>query len=211
MKNEMNLAKEVMNAVINKVPSVCGYVQINKYTSKFDEVTSRKIVVGKFANAKEKSIAILNDFDVTNIDTEKMNSAIERAFKGRVVIDLNLDAVTLERIKAYMIDKLVNPNVNSSKGQTNAYTNITNGVKSHKEKNDIRIWGKEVEGTKEIHVHGVYPKNKNGKDKKSGHDVVMRDVITHYLDLPHSKYRNFIIDAEQLVKTNGNVIEFLEE
>ena len=209
MKNEMNLASQVIELLKGKVPSICGYVSVKDYTNAYGEVSSRKINVGTFANAKERSVEILKAFDVTNIDSDKMNEAIERAFLGRQRKELPLDSVTLERIKSQLIEKIVNPYAKSSKGQKDAYTYFSNGIKVHNEKGSVYVWGKEVKDSKVVSVKGDYPMNKNGKLTNSGIDVILRDVVTYYLDLPHSKFRSFSFDGKQVLDTKGNVLQFV--
>jgi len=115
---------------------------------------------------------------------------------------------TLAEIRDEMIDTIIKnrdyeTRSASSQAQIDAYEYITNGVKVHKETEQIVIFAKSH--SKQILVEGVY------KDSDKEIETLQKEAISKYCryelgqELPNEKFRKFNIDFDQLkrVKVNG--------
>jgi len=177
-----NEAKRVIEILTNKLPKVVGFVSVRNYENKAGEIANHKFNVGaKLSNAKAKDIKTLNDLDVTTL-----NSIV------------TVDSITLEKARLELIKALITPNKTRSDAQINAYTIISNGVKVHNTTGDVYVFGKKV--AKDVLKKGEY------KVVKSRPLTIAKNELRK--DMESAKYRQFIIKADKIKETDGNVIEF---
>tara|TARA_R110000822_G_scaffold185911_1_gene325018 strand:+ start:3689 stop:4219 length:531 start_codon:yes stop_codon:yes gene_type:complete len=128
-----NIVKKVKNS-----PTGVTFVSVKEYENKANEISNYLINVGvSLVNAKNKDIEYLENLDVSTLQTT-------------ICKDL-LNEARLALIKA-----LKKPNENRSKGQKNAYTTISKGIRLHNETNRLHVYGFFVK--KDVIVKGVYKK-----------------------------------------------------
>lgn len=86
-----------------------------------------------------------------------------------------------------------------SQAQTEAYINLSNAIKIHKETGNIHIFGMAM--SKNVIVAGTY-KQVNSSDK-----TIAKKEITKSLELRGGKFRTFILGNVNEVKMNGETLE----
>ena len=221
MRNQVEVLEvsKVANNVIEllnaNMPKVAGFMGIQEYTNRYNEVSKRTINLLTFQKAKDKDINDLENLSVVDMvqDVEAFNKAIKKALIGKVQINLDLSVVNLERIKAILVDELKNPNQKKRKAQIDAYTVVGNGLKVHNEQGSVHLFASEVPNSKEILVKGEYPTTPSGELKltKSSELTNLKNTLKQYLNFRTLRYRSFKIDAETIIKTNGKVLTFSDE
>jgi hypothetical protein len=171
-----------------------SFIAINKYFAKTTgEVANHVVNVNiSVQNAKETDFNRLkncNDNDVqaiskaSGIDAETVKLALSEML---VSAEKNLSANIEDR-------------TNQSKGQTDAYINLTPAIRLHKETLEIHVFGQSI--SKVVLVKGEY------KTVNSSAKTLAKQAITKHLDLRAGKFRDFICGRIDTVKVNGETIE----
>ena len=185
---------------ITKTNNINGVslVSLRTYNSSTSgEVSNVRFNIGAnlYVNAKAKDLKAMQNTNANNL-FESFDSLIpfdifEKAFNELYNSFVNTGDKNL--------DGTIKVASNYSKGQTNAYTTINNGVKVHNEKNRLYFHGLVV--SKEVLVKGTYPTvNKQRK-------TICKDFIKSQMNFKTDKFRNYIVegaDVLNLAKSSFN-------
>ena len=167
-----------------------GFVAINGYKNRLNEVSSRRINVGySYEKAKAEDLATLN------AGIEFIPSQSGRY--SRADWDLAL---------AELKESLVNPSKTRSDAQTNAYISLTdNGViKFCEATKHIYIHGLQLEGSKKI-VEGT---QSNKPDTRKPKTVAKDTIKAEYLKT--GRIRNFTVYRLGEIKLKGDTLELVD-
>jgi len=169
----------VKGAIAKSITGV-SFASIKNYTSKSSgEIANHLFNLGvDLSTAKQKDIKMLQELDLTTFATKT-------------------DLPTLEIARTELLNSLINPSVARSKGQTNAYENITNGIRVHKESGAVHIYGMFV--SKEVIKKGEY-KSVNSKPKTIAKKELQKLMKS-------TKFRTFIVNNIETLNLNKESLE----
>lgn len=159
----------------------CSYVGVRGYVGASGECSNHLVNIGMtYEKAKIKDIEVLK---ASKFEDEVLESARVKILESMVK---NSSDATRS---------------NQSKGQIDAYTYITNGVKMHNETYDLYIFA--YEKSKEVLSPATNPK------KKSSNPMVIAEYqVKKLLKLQTAKFRTFKFSLLNDVKVKGNVLSF---
>jgi hypothetical protein len=187
MKNGKKLFSEFANF------SGAKFISLH-YTSKTNEVAVHTINTNiTVMNAKQKDFETLKNCDIDAIANLFLQKDIP------VEVTKQAHAEMLESAEKNLSSNIEERTI-SSQAQTDAYENICNGIRLHKETGHLHIFGQAIQ--KKVLVSGE-PK----KPVKSAPKTIAKKMITKHLDLRASKYRTFILPEVKQAKVNGETIE----
>ena len=164
---------ENLNRAISKSPTGVSMVSIKGYTNTYGEVSNNIVNIGaSLDNAKVKDI---------------------QSLKGKIgTTDIE------EQARLELIKSLETPHANRSRGQIEAYTIITKGLKVHNETGEIYVFGLRMK--KEVIEEGTYP-SVNSRALTIAKNVLRKD-------LKSSKFTQFKISEMGEIKIAGEEISF---
>ena len=182
--------------LLNKFQKFNGvtFISLNNYESKTSkEVANHTINIGlSVMNAKLNDLAKLKEM------TESQLLSLSES-KG-IAFDIFKTALS-ELISSF--EKNTSPDMddrtNQSKGQTDAYIQITNAIKMHKESMAIHIFGQAI--SKKVIIAGEY------KTVKSNDKTLAKNAIKKELNLSSDKFRTFIVENINDIKMQGETLE----
>lgn len=120
-----------------------------------------------------------------------------------------LATVCTEMVQAFLDNQNEETRSNQSKAQSDAYEAITKGVKRNKESGKLHVWA--MAHSKEVLIEGEYADSKMQIEtaQKNAIERYCKDILN--LQLPVTKYRNFVIEPNQLseVKVTGDSVQFI--
>ena len=190
-----NAIAKIVKMIIAMFANLNGssFVGIKGYTSSTTGEVANHVVNANFSygNAVEKDLKALNG--ATNEDvmaiSEKFGFAPE------------LIKTAIIKLRDAFV-KNQNPETASAQSvaQSDAYVNITNSIKLHIESGKIHIYALAV--SKEVLVEGEY------KSVNSRELTLCQNAVKKYFNFSTAKYRNFIVDPEQLSGVNINGEKF---
>ena len=168
-----------------------NFVGIRGYENSKGEVANHVVIADfNYGNAVEKDLAKLQgatEADIQNIAKEGFSA------------DLVKQAI--QKLADSFI-KNSNPETasNQSIAQKDTYTKVTNSIKIHNETGQIYIYA--LGHSKVVVQKGEY------KEKNSRELTLAQNAVKKYFDLTTAKYRNFIVDENQLesVRITGDTI-----
>ena len=168
-----------------------NFVGIRGYENSKGEVANHVVIADfNYGNAVEKDLAKLQgatEADVQNIAKEGFSA------------DLVKQAI--QKLADSFI-KNSNPETasNQSIAQKDTYTKVTNSIKIHNETGQVYIYA--LGHSKVVVQKGEY------KEKNSRELTLAQNAVKKYFDLTTAKYRNFIVDENQLesVRITGDTI-----
>lgn len=162
---------EDMKAKIANSPTGVSFLAVNYYTNKHGETSNYVINIGlDYEREKAKDIKYL-----TNLDLLKGN------YKSSLV--------DLEIARTELINSLIKPSENHSKGQTEAYQHICKNVKYHVTLDKIYAYGAII--SKNILVRGSYPVT-NSRPLTIAKNELKKGMKT-------AKMRTFILDTCEVI------------
>lgn len=157
------------------------FISVRNYRNEQNELSNYVINIGaSYENAKLA-------------DTEKLKVADN--FKD---IDFGKVAAFSEEARIALLEAILNPSSNHSKGQIEAYETICPNVRMHLETGRLFIYGFRI--SKEVLEKGTY------KPVNSRPLTIAKDLIRETLKA--TKFRNFCIDKITEVRMKGNTLEF---
>ena len=168
-----------------------NFVGIRGYENSKGEIANHVVIADfNYGNAVEKDLAKLQgatEADIQNIAKEGFSA------------DLVKQAI--QKLADSFI-KNSNPETasNQSIAQKDTYTKVTNSIKIHNETGQIYIYA--LGHSKVVVQKGEY------KEKNSRELTLAQNAVKKYFDLTTAKYRNFIVDENQLesVRITGDTI-----
>ena len=168
-----------------------NFVGIRGYENSKGEIANHVVIADfNYGNAVEKDLAKLQgatEADVQNIAKEGFSA------------DLVKQAI--QKLADSFI-KNSNPETasNQSIAQKDTYTKVTNSIKIHNETGQVYIYA--LGHSKVVVQKGEY------KEKNSRELTLAQNAVKKYFDLTTAKYRNFIVDENQLesVRITGDTI-----
>jgi len=120
-----------------------------------------------------------------------------------------LATVCAEMIQTFLDNQNEETRSAQSKAQSEAYERITKGVKRNIKTQKLHIWA--MSHSKEVLIEGEYPESNPQIEtaQKNAIERYCRDILNK--QLPTTKYRNFVIEPNQLseVKVTGDTVEFI--
>ena len=162
-----------INRAIAKSPTGVTMVSIREYQNSNGEISNNIVNIGaSLENAKAKDIQFLK--------SKSVSTEIE-------------EIARLELIKSFE-----SPNPNRSKGQIDAYTIITKGIKVHNVTGEIYVFGLRMK--KEIVQPGTYP-IVNSKELTIAKNALRKE-------LKSSKFTQFKISEISEIRIAGEEISF---
>jgi hypothetical protein len=168
-----------LKKAINNSPNGISFVSINNYTNSANEVSNNLLNIGiKYSNQKAKDIEFLK-----NLNIYEMN--------------FNSSLIDIEKARIQLIESFIKPSENHSKGQIEAYTHITEGLKVHNETGLLYIFGYRL--TKTVISEGEY------KEVKSSSLTIAKNELRKLLKT--SKYKQFQIEVGNTLKANKETLE----
>ena len=169
------------------------FIGIQGYCNSHGEVADITLNVNaSIENAKQKDLIALKAFKATdlfnlskekNIDLETMHTALNELIASA---EKNLSADLNER-------------TNQSKAQTDAYVQLTSGLKLHKESLDITVFG--FQNQKKVLVEGEYP-TVNSRPK-----TLAKKAIKKACDLRMEKYRSYKLGKADAINITGSTLQ----
>lgn len=187
----MKNTKTLIDTVGNKGTE---FVSLNNYVAKgTGEIANHTINTGiTVINAKKKDFNLLQN--CTNADLVKMNKV------------KNYGIETYRKAYFEMLasaEKNLNPDITKrtkqSQATTKAYIQLTPAIKFCKESGELHIFGQAI--AKTVVQKGEY------KPVNSGDKTLAKNMITKTLNLRAGKYRTFILNNVENVKSKGETIE----
>jgi len=178
----MNKAVTTLSKLFGNLNQIKGvsFVSI-EYTNQDNEIQKSLINVGvSYAKAKEKDIDYLRGLDVSKIN------------------DNRVDSTLLEQAKNELLNALIKPNENRSKGQADAYTHLTNGMKIHNETNALYVYGYVVKKT--VLVEGT-KKADTRKPLTLAKDIIRKGMKS-------TQYRNYDLSNFGKITLKGDTLMF---
>ena len=168
-----------------------NFVGIRGYENSKGEIANHVVIADfNYGNAVEKDLAKLQgatEADIQNIAKEGFSA------------DLVKQAI--QKLADSFI-KNSNPETasNQSIAQKDTYTKVTNSIKIHNETGQVYIYA--LGHSKVVVQKGEY------KEKNSRELTLAQNAVKKYFDLTTAKYRNFIVDENQLesVRITGDTI-----
>lgn len=156
------------------------FVGLRNYTNSNGEVSNQTFLVGlSYSIAKEKDLLTVINFDIINL-------------KDKFDLDL------LKVAKEELIKSLSYPNQNASSAQIDTYNQVSEGLKSHKDTNELYVYGFLV--NKKVLIPGIY------KEVKSKPLTIIKNYLTSYLNLKTAKFRLFKVGHMDTIKINGELL-----
>jgi len=120
-----------------------------------------------------------------------------------------LATVCAEMVQAFLDNQNEETRSAMSVAQSEAYERITKGVKRNIKSQKLHIWA--MAHSKEVLIEGNYPESNPQIEtaQKSAIERYCRDILN--TQLPTTKYRNFVIEPDQLseVKVTGDTVTFI--
>lgn len=181
MKTRNNLVQKVLSSIvtINKM----AFVGLT-YTNKANEKSSYTVGLGfNYANAVQKDLNKLIESDVKEL-AKSINFSAE------------LVKQAVDKLSAAFI-KNQNKETQSAQSiaQQDAYINVCTGVKIHKETENVHLYAMSINKT--IIEKGEY------KETNKRELTKCQDAIKKALNFSTTKFRNFIVTANQFHKINA--------
>jgi hypothetical protein len=142
-----------------------SFVGIRDYESSKEEISNQTILVGAdYSKAKSLDIETARNFDINSYESPYSETVRAEA-------------------KVKILESLTNPRTANSEGQKEAYEHVGKGLKIHKEKGELYVYGFLV--AKTVIKPGVY-KATNSKEL-----TLAKKEMIKKMDLRTSKYRQF--------------------
>jgi len=172
---------QMLLALISKLNKIGGCTFVNvTYTNKEGEIQNTTFNVGvSYDNAKKKDIEYLKDLDVTKLKSSQGKQLLEEARQA-------------------LLGALISPNKARSQGQKDAYKHLTNGLKIHKETNQLYVYGMKVKKT--VLVEGDYK-----ADTRRPLTIAKDDIRK---GMKSTQYRNYELTSMAKVTLKGDTLIF---
>ena len=178
IKNLFNLFKSISGATITGIK---GYI-----SSTSGEIANHKVIIGySYGKAIEHDLNALK-----NATPEDVQIIADKGFKPELV--------------RFAVDKLISgfeknqseeTKTAGSNAQSDAYIQITNGLRLHIETGKIYLYGATIGKT--VIVPGTY------KDVNSRELTLCQNAVKKHFDFKTVKFRQYILDPQQLDGVNA--------
>jgi len=162
------------------------FVSVKNYENSKGEVANHVVNLNvNYENAKAKDIEYLKDLDVSTLD------------------DKGLGKDLMEKARVALLGAAISPNKARSKGQTEAYRTICNGVsvyigQDETKQGEIKIFAMAV--SKKVLVEGVYP-TVNSRPLTIAKNIIKKE-------LKATKFRRLTLGNVGTVKVQGEELNF---
>jgi len=162
------------------------FVSVKNYENSKGEVANHVVNLNvNYENAKAKDIEYLKDLDVSTLD------------------DKGLGKDLMEKARVALLGAAISPNKARSKGQTEAYRTICNGVSAYigqdeTKQGEIKLFAMAV--SKKVIVQGIYPKV-NSRPLTIAKNIIKKE-------LKATKFRRLTLSNVGTVKVQGEELNF---
>ena len=180
--------KQTIKGIIGTFENLNGasFVGIKGYTSKSTGEVSNHVVNANFSygNAVEK-------------DLKKLQGATEKDIKAISEKGFSIELVNTAIAKltqSFIKNQSKETASNQSKAQSDSYVKITNSIRLHLETGKISIYALSV--SKDVIVKGEY------KTVNSRELTKCQNAVKKHFNFTTAKFRNFLVNDEQLTGVN---------
>lgn len=169
----------VRKAILNS-PTRVSFLSLKNYKNSQGEVSNNLINIGiNYGKSKLQDIETLRNLDVTTLK------------------DVKSKVIDLEKAKVELITAFEKPDANRSKGQTDAYTIISDGIKVHNETGVLYLYGYRV--SKNVIVEGEY------KAVNSSALTIAKNELRKLLKT--GKFKQYSLEVGNELTAKGETIE----
>jgi len=215
----------MLSEIVDELKKVTGVtiIGISQYANSTDgEISNKQILVGaSYVNAQTRDLATLlklspscayidstDWFSVTEAkNTQKMWELASRARNLEIPNFRNFLTIDLQDERVFyagwlnVINSIINPNVNRSVGQSNAYQKLTTGMYRHTEYLD-RYYVRGFELSSQILAEAINPRRDSTNEM-----ILVQNAIKYKLNLMMTKYRNLHLrESDTRIRIRGNEI-----
>jgi hypothetical protein len=194
MKTSKEIAK-IVKMIISTFKEINGvkFAGIKEYTNNSGETANHVINVGfNYGNAVDKDLTALKS--LTSEQIEEIAHNVSITIGANVCEENDVYSVIDEMIASFEKNKNSETASNASKGQSEAYEQITPGIKLHIESGEIHIYALGV--SKKVLVKGTY------KDVKHGQKWFIQNEIKKACNFSTAKYKNFKVTPDKFTTVN---------
>lgn len=172
-----------------------SFIGINGYTNSFGEVANITLNTNvSTESAKQKDFDTLKSLNESDLKTIAENCGQNLDLVKQALSELLTSAEK-------NLNEDINERSNQSIAQIDAYVNLGNGLKLHKDTLEVSICG--FQNQKKVIIEGVYKKvNKQAK-------TICKDAIKKHCDLRMEKYRTYKLGKIETLKITGDTIQIL--
>lgn len=197
MKTSKEIAK-IVKMIVNTFTVLNGtsFAGIKEYTNNSGETANHVVNAGfSYGNAVEKDLNVLQTLTDEQISEIAENAqAVVLGAKDTTVEPYEVKEVVNEMIASFVANRNKETASSASQAQTDAYINITPGIKMHIESGEIYIYALAI--SKKVLVKGTY------KDVNHGKKWYIQNEIKNYCNFSTAKYRNFKVTPDKFTKVN---------
>jgi hypothetical protein len=197
MKNIIDsIVKKVVNLFANPMTSAltglssASFVGIRNYVSSTSGEIANHVILANFSYGN----AVKNDLKKLQNTTQSDIQEIVEKFGFSVEL---INTAIAKLIDSFVKNQNPETRSNQSKGQTDAYVNISDCIRLHIESQKIYIYGLGI--SKEIIQKGEY------KSVNSRELTLCQNAVKKHFNLSTAKFKQYIIEPDQIgsVKVNG--------
>lgn len=188
-----------MKTFFNKFQSLksASFIGIKNYENSHGEIADINLLVNaKIEQAKKKDLETLKS--LTDQDLQDIANTYTLPVETLKVALGELIASAEKNLSENFEDRS-----NQSKGQVDAYINLTPAVKLHKETMNLFVNG--FQNSKKIIVEGEYPKT-NKREK-----TLCKDAIKKHCDLRMNKYRQYNLGSIENINITGDTLQIVKK
>lgn len=204
------VANFVVNANFSYANAIINTIAILKTLTSVDfTAIAEKYNVVNYAGTQYATNAGAVKYLTTGKLPKEGTKARETVLKG-VKETKTLATIVAEMIETFNKNQDEDTRSPQSIKQREIYKHLENGVKQHRENKTYHIWA--MSHSKQVILAGEY------KDSEMGIEAAQKNAIERYCkdvlgkQLPTTKYRNFVVEDNQLseVNVNGETVEFID-
>ena len=173
-----------------------SFVGIRGYENKQGEISDYTLLANvSYENMLVNDLRKLVELDLTNLFAKYDLELVQKPYNE--LLSSYKKRLSDEQTKATLL-ALGDETMIRSQAQIDAYINLGNGIRIHKE-------------TNELHVYGLIARKKvvkaiEYKEVKSRLNTIIKNEITKLANLRSDKFRNFIVGNIDEIKVNGMTI-----
>lgn len=192
----MNTLNTIKTIVSIKNIKGASYIGIRGYENKQGEISDYTLLANvSYENMLVNDLRKLVDLDLTNLFAKYDLELVQKPYGE--LLESYTKRLSDEQTKLNLLAQ-GDETIVRSQAQIDAYINLGNGIRIHKE-------------TNELHVYGLIARKKvvkaiEYKEVKSRLNTIIKNEIIKLANLRSDKFRNFIVGNIDEIKVNGMTI-----
>ena len=192
----MNTLNTIKTIVSIKNIKGASYIGIRGYENKQGEISDYTLLANvSYENMLVNDLRKLVELDLTNLFAKYELELVQKPYNE--LLDSYTKRLSDEQTKEKLLAQ-GDETIVRSQAQIDAYINLGNGIRIHKE-------------TNELHVYGLIARKKvvkaiEYKEVKSRLNTIIKNEIIKLANLRSDKFRNFIVGNIDEIKVNGMTI-----